>query len=63
MVKYEISVKKPAIKELENIPKKELQKLVKKIQTLTVEPRPKGTQKLKHKEQDRIRQGNYRDIY
>ena len=63
MVKYEISVKKPAIKELENIPKKELQKLVKKIQTLTVEPRPKGSQKLSHKEQYRIRQGDYRAIY
>ena len=63
MAKYEISVKKPAIKELENIPKKELQKLVKKIQALSVEPRPQGSQKLSHKEQYRIRQGDYRVIY
>ena len=63
MAKYEISVKKPAIKELENIPKKELQKLVKKIQALSEEPRPQGSQKLSHKEQYRIRQGDYRAIY
>ncbi len=63
MAKYEISVKKSAIKELENIPKKELQKLVKKIQALSEEPRPQGSQKLSHKEQYRIRQGDYRTIY
>ncbi|MCP4271783.1 MAG: type II toxin-antitoxin system RelE/ParE family toxin [Gammaproteobacteria bacterium] len=63
MAKYEISVKKSAIKELENIPKKELQKLVKKIQALSKEPRPLGSQKLSHKEQYRIRQGDYRAIY
>ncbi len=63
MAKYEISVKKSAIKELENIPKKELQKLVKKIQALSEEPRPQGSQKLSHKEQYRIRQGDYRAIY
>ena len=32
MAKYEISIKKSAIKELEKIPKKELHKIVKKIQ-------------------------------
>jgi mRNA interferase RelE/StbE len=63
MAKYEISVKKSAIKELENIPKKELQKLVKNIQALSEEPRPQGSQKLSHKEQYRIRQGDYRAIY
>ena len=63
MAKYEISVKKSAIKELGNIPKKELQRLVKRIQALSEEPRPQGSQKLSHKEQYRIRQGDYRAIY
>ena len=63
MAKYEISVKKSAVKELENIPKKELQKILKKIQALSSEPRPQGSQKLSHKEQYRIRQGDYRVIY
>lgn len=63
MAKYELSVKKSAVKELEGIPKKELQKIVKKIQDLSSEPRPQGSQKLSHKEQYRIRQGDYRVIY
>ena len=63
MAKYEVSVKKSAIKELENVPKKELQKLVEKIQALSKEPRPQGSQKLSHNEQYRIRQGDYRAVY
>ena len=63
MAKYEVSVKKSAIKELENVPKKELQKLVEKIQALSKEPRPQGSQRLSQKEQYRIRQGDYRAVY
>ena len=63
MAKYEISIKKSAIKELEKIPKKELHKIVKKIQALSSDPRPQGSQRLSHKEQYRIRQGDYRAIY
>ena len=63
MAKYELSVKKSAVKELGDIPKKELQKIIKKIQALSSDPRPQGSQKLSHKEQYRIRQGDYRIIY
>ena len=63
MAKYKISVKKSAVKELVDTPKKELQKIIKKIQALSSNPRPQGTQKLSHKEQFRIRQGDYRIIY
>ena len=63
MAKYEISVKKSAVKELEAIPKKELQKIIKKIQSLASDPRPEGSQKLSHREQYRLRQGDYRIIY
>ena len=63
MAKYKISVKKSAVKELVDIPKKELQKIIKKIQALSSNPRPQGTQKLSHKEQFRIRRGDYRIIY
>ncbi len=63
MAKYEISVKKSAVKELGDIPKKELQKIVKKIQALSSEPTPEGSQKLSHQEQYRIRQGDYRVVY
>ena len=63
MEKYDISVKKSAVKELEAIPKKELQKIIKKIQSLASDPRPEGSQKLSQREQYRIRQGDYRIIY
>lgn len=63
MAKYEISVKKSALKELEGIPKKELQKILKKIKALSSNPRPQGSQKLSHRKQYRFRQGDYRIIY
>lgn len=63
MARYEISIKKSAVKELEDIPKKELQKIIKRIRTLSSHPRPQGSQKLSHGEQYRIRKGDYRIIY
>ncbi len=63
MAKYKISIRKSAVKELGSIPKRNLQKVVKKIQSLSTDPRPQGSQKLSQKEQYRIRQGNYRIVY
>jgi mRNA interferase RelE/StbE len=63
MAKYKISLRKSAVKELGDIPKKDLQKVTKKIQILATNPRPQGSQKLSQKEQYRIRQGNYRIVY
>lgn len=63
MAKYEISVKKSALKELNVIPQKELHKILKKIKALSSNPRPQGSQKLSHREQYRFRQGDYRIIY
>ena len=63
MAKYEISVGKSALKELNEIPKKELQKILKKIRALSSNPRPQGSQKLSHREQYRFRQGDYRIVY
>ena len=63
MAKYKITVKRSAAKELEGIPKKDLRKVVKRIKSLAQEPRPHQVQKLSHKQQYRIRQGDYRIIY
>ena len=63
MAKYKITVKKSAAKELESIPKKDLRKVVRRIKSLGQEPRPHQVQKLSHKEQYRVRQGDYRIIY
>jgi len=63
MAKYKILIKELAIKELESIPKKSLTQIIKRIQSLADNPRPKGSQKLSAQERYRIRQGDYRIIY
>jgi mRNA interferase RelE/StbE len=63
MAKYRIYIKQSAVKELESIPKKDLGKIIKRIQSLYQNPRPHGCQKLSARERYRIRQGNYRIIY
>ena len=63
MAKYKITIKKSAAKELQEIPKKGLRKIVKRIQILAQNPRPPGSQKLSGQQQYRIRQGDYRIVY
>ena len=63
MAKYKILIKESAIKELESIPKKSLEQIIKRIQPLANNPRPKGSQKLSAQERYRIRQGDYRIIH
>ncbi len=63
MARYRIEVKKSAVKELSQIPKKDLVKIVKKINCLADNPRPKGSKKLSREDKYRIRYGNYRIMY
>jgi mRNA interferase RelE/StbE len=63
MAEYRITIKTSAAKELEDIPQKDLQKVIKRIRSLAKDPRPHGSRKLSGKEQYRIRQGDYRIIY
>jgi len=63
MGKYKIFFKKSALKELENIPKSILQRILKKIQELPKNPKPIGSQKLSNYNLYRIRQGDYRIVY
>ena len=63
MAKYRITIKKSAAKELEALPKKDLRRIIKRIQTLAQNPRPDGSHKLSGQEQYRIRQGDYRIVY
>lgn len=63
MAKYKITIKKSAAKELEDIPQKDLRKIVKHIQSLAENPRLPGSQKLSGQNRFRIRQGNYRIVY
>ncbi len=61
---YQIAYKASVAKELRRIPKLELRKIVRRIQSLANEPRGVGCIKL-HGEDSiyRLRQGNYRIIY
>ena len=63
MANYKIFIKSSAAKELKRLPKNDVQRITSKIQSLSKEPRPHGSEKLSAQERYRIRQGNYRIIY
>ena len=64
MANYSLRIKKSALKDLEAIPTKaDRRRVVKRIESLADDPRPRGVQKLSGKERYRIRQGRYRILY
>jgi mRNA interferase RelE/StbE len=63
VAKYDLLIKPSAVKELEELPRKDRMRIAQKIQELAVEPRPHGCEKLSAEEKYRIRQGNYRIVY
>jgi len=63
MVGYEILFKESVYRELKNIPKTDLKKILSRIERLASDPRPTGSQKLTGFELYRVRQGQYRIVY
>ena len=63
MGKFELIFKQSVAKDLRQIPRKEVARILKRIEALRVEPRPPGVEKLSGQEKFRIRQGVYRIIY
>ena len=63
MAEYKIYFKESVEKDFRAIPKKDLQKIILRIQALARDPRPPGHEKLTGQERYRIRQGHYRIIY
>ena len=63
MANYKIQVKKSAQKEIANLQNKDLQKIIKKIESLTKNPRPLGVKKLSAEEKYRLRVGDFRILY
>lgn len=63
MAGYRIFFKKSVQKDLSAIPKKDLKKILKRMQSLEDDPRPKGSEKLTGRERYRLRQGRYRILY
>jgi mRNA interferase RelE/StbE len=63
MASFKVTVKQSVAKDLRRIPKKEVARILKRIEALAVEPRPSGAEKLSGQEKYRIRQSIYRIIY
>jgi mRNA interferase RelE/StbE len=63
MARYRIEITPSAARELSRLPRKDLQRIVARIQALADDPRPPGSQKLCAQEKYRIRQGDYRVLY
>ena len=63
MAEYEIFFKESVWKDLKGIPKKDLKRILARIESFGDEPRPIGGEKLAGHELYRVRQGNYRILY
>ena len=63
MAAYKIYFKKSVEKDFKIIPKKDLKKILDRIETLAEEPRPLGSEKLAGQQRYRLRQGRYRILY
>lgn len=63
MAKFDLVFKESVSKDLKEIPKQDVQRILERIEALRDEPRPTGSVKLSGKEYYRVRQGNYRIIY
>ena len=63
MAVYKVHFKASVEKDFTTIPKKDLKKILKRIEGLTENPRPWGCEKLTGLERYRLRQGRYRIVY
>jgi mRNA interferase RelE/StbE len=63
MALYKLEFKVTFHKDMKVIPKKEREKIWKRIDSLAINPRPYGCEKLTELNRYRIRQGDYRIIY
>ena len=64
MASYKIEWKKSAVKELRDLPKDAIEKILKAVELLSGNPYPVGVRKLVGSERTyRIREGNYRVLY
>ncbi len=63
MAEYKVYFKESVQKDFSTIPKKDVQKILRRIETLAKDPRPPGHEKLTGRERYRIRQGRYRIAY
>ena len=63
MAGYKVFFKVSVEKDLSVIPKKDVVRILRKIESLAINPRPSGCEKLTGQERYRVRQGMYRIVY
>lgn len=63
MAAYKIFFKESVQKDLNAIPKKDVNKILDRIKALAEDPRPPGCEKLTGQQRFRLRQGRYRILY
>ena len=63
MARYRLIFKKSVAKDLRDIPKKDVARILKRIEALSDDPRAPGCERLSGQERYRVRQGVYRIIY
>jgi len=63
MARYSLRFKKSVPKDLRNLPKRDVGRILRRIECLADDPRPRGCEKLSSREVYRVRQGRYRILY
>ncbi len=63
MAEYKIFFRESVQKDFRTISKKDVGKILHRIEMLVKDPRPTGCEKLTNQERYRIRQGRYRIVY
>ena len=63
MGSYKLLIRASAADELGGVARKDLRRIIERIQGLSEEPRPRGREKLSAQERYRVRQGDYRVVY
>jgi mRNA interferase RelE/StbE len=63
MAVYKVHFKASVEKDFTSIPKKDLKKILKRIEEFGDNPMPSGCEKLTGQERYRLRQGRYRIVY
>lgn len=63
MAGYNVYFRESVEKDFRSIPKQDLRRILRRIESLAADPRPPGCEKLTGQERYRLRQGNYRILY
>jgi mRNA interferase RelE/StbE len=60
---YSVRIGPRAEREIEALPKRDRQRVVRRVNALAADPRPPGCEKLRGTDGYRVRQGDYRILY